>query len=436
MGWLDNFHDAQTVWTAVPDLNGQARGKRLPAARAGKLDRGTAKMPLSALSLDIFGDDVEDSPLVFESGDRDGFLRPTERGGVPMPWLPQGSVLLPMTMVHESGEPFESDPRRALQRVLDRYAERGWSVQAATELEFYLIDEKARVPLAERLRAGGDILSLRSLEAHDAFLSELYDACARMGIPAETATSESGSGQFEITLSHGNAMSAADNTWLFKMLTRGLAHKNGMVATFMAKPYAEDAGTGLHMHFSVVDREGGAVFDDGGDLGTDILRHAVGGCLATMADATLIFAPHENSYQRLVPGAHAPTGVCWGYENRTVALRIPAGPGKARRIEHRVAGGDINPYLLFAAVLGGALIGVDDRIEPPTPITGNAYDADVPQLARGWSDAIERFAASATMKRVFHDDLVNHFICSKRQELRRVSQLDADARRALYLDRV
>ncbi len=436
MSWLDEFPEAQTVWTAVPDLNGQARGKRLPASRAGKLDEGTAKMPLSALSLDIFGDDVEDSPLVFESGDRDGFLRPTERGGVPMPWLEKGSVLLPMTMVHESGVPFESDPRRALQRVLARFADRGWHVQAATELEFYLIDDAARVPLAERLRAGGDILGLRTLEAHDAFLSELYDACARMGVPAETATSESGSGQFEITLSHGDALEAADNTWLFKMLARGLAHKNGMVATFMAKPYAEDAGTGLHMHFSVLDREGRAVFDDGGDLGTDTLRHAVGGCLATMADATLIFAPHENSYQRLVPGAHAPTGVCWGYENRTVALRIPAGPGKARRIEHRVAGGDINPYLLFATVLGSALLGIEDRTEPPAPLSGNAYDADVPQLARGWADAIESFAASAGMKRVFHDDLITQLVHSKRQDLRRVSALSADTRRALYLDRV
>jgi glutamine synthetase len=334
------------------------------------------------------------------------------------------------------GRPFQGDPRQALRRVLDRYDARGWTVHAATELEFFLIDENDPKPLAERLRAGGDILGLRTLEAYDAFLSRLYDACAAMGIPAETATSESGGGQFEVTLTQGPAMQAADDTWLFKMLARGLAHRHHMIATFMAKPFAEDAGTGMHMHFSVLDAEGRNVFDDGGDLGTDTLRHAVGGCLATMADATLIFAPHENSYQRLVPGSHAPTGICWGYENRTAALRIPAGPGKARRIEHRVAGGDINPYLLFAAVLGGALDGIEAETEPPPPVTGNAYDCDAPQLASDWSAAIERFSRSDLMKRIFHEDLIAQLARTKRQEIRRVSDLDEDARRALYLDRV
>ena len=436
MSWLDDFPGTRTVWTAVPDLNGQARGKRLPASRAMKLYNGSAKMPMSALSLDIFGDDIEDSPLVFESGDRDGFLRPTERGGVPMPWVSSRSVLLPMTMELGKGRPFQGDPRQALRRVLDRYDARGWTVHAATELEFFLIDEDDPKPLAERLRAGGDILGLRTLEAYDAFLSRLYDACATMGIPAETATSESGGGQFEVTLTQGPALQAADNTWLFKMLARGLAHRNHMIATFMAKPFVEDAGTGMHMHFSVTDAEGRNVFDDGGDHGTDILRHAVGGCLATMADATLIFAPHENSYQRLVPGSHAPTGICWGYENRTAALRIPAGPGKARRIEHRVAGGDINPYLLFAAVLGGALNGIEAQTEPPAPVTGNAYDCEAPQLASDWPDAVDRFSRSEGMKRIFHDDLIAQMVRTKRQEIQRVGELDDDARRSLYLDRV
>ncbi len=436
MSWLDNFPGTRTVWTAVPDLNGQARGKRLPASRARKLYDATAKMPLSALSVDIHGDDIEDSPLVFESGDQDGFLRPTARGGVPMPWLKSRSILLPMTMEHGPGEPFRGDPQHALKRILNRYAARDWHVQAATELEFYLIDEDEPEPLAERLRLGGDILGLRSLEAYDDFLADLYKACAEMGIPAETATSESGMGQFEVTLTHGPAQDAADNTWLFKMLTKGLAHRHKMIATFMAKPFREDAGTGMHMHFSVLDGEGRNVFDDGTEAGTDTLRHAVGGCLSTMADATLIFAPHSNSYRRLVPASHAPTGISWAYENRTVALRIPDGPCAARRIEHRVAGGDINPYLLFAAVLGGALLGVEREIEPPAPLKGNAYDADLPQLAPDWPSAIDRFEKSDAMKEIFHADLIAQFVRTKRQELRYVTEMKAEVRRDLYLDRV
>ena len=436
MSWLDAFPGARTVWMAIPDLNGQARGKRLPASRAGKLFDATAKMPLSALSLDIFGDDIIDSPLVFESGDKDGFLRPTERGTLKMPWLSSHSVLVPMSMEHGPGRPFQGDPRQALQQVLDRYDARGWQVQAATELEFFLIDEDNPTTLAERLRAGGDILGLRSLEAYDPFFADLYKACSIMGIPAETATSESGVGQFEMTLTHGAAISAADNSWLFKMLVKGLAHKHKMIATFMAKPFPDDAGTGMHMHFSVLDRDGSNLFDDGTGKGSDTMRHAVAGCLASMADATLIFAPHENSYRRLVSGAHAPTGICWGYENRTVAVRIPDGPGGARRIEHRVAGGDINPYLLFAAVLGGAMLGIEDAAEPPQPIDSNAYERDVPELAPDWRSAINRFEASAAMARVFHRSLISQFTLLKRQELNLVGSLDGDARRALYLDRV
>ncbi len=436
LSWLEDFPGTRTVWTAIADLNGQARGKRMPASRAGKLDRATAKMPLSALSLDIFGDDIEDSPLVFESGDKDGFLRPTDRGPVPMPWVSSRSVLVPMTMEQKPGKPFHGDPRQALRAVLERFFTRGWQVFAATELEFYLIDEKSPVPLAERLSVGGDILGLRSLEAYDAFLTDLYRSCSLLGIPVETATSESGSGQFEVTLAHGAARKAADDTWLFKQLARGLAHKHGMVATFMAKPFADDAGTGMHMHFSVIDAQGRNVFDDGGPKGTPTLRHAVAGCLASMREATLIFAPHENSYHRLVPGAHAPTSVCWGYENRTVALRIPDGPPAARRIEHRVAGGDINPYLLFAAILGGALTGIEDELEPPQPIDGNAYETELPQLAPDWQTAIALFETGDRMRRVFHPDLTRHYVMMKRQEYSRLAELGEGDRRTLYLDRV
>ena len=433
--WLDSFPGVRSVWTAVPDLNGQARGKRLPASKARRLFNGHEKMPLSALSLDVFGDDVADSPLVFESGDQDGFMRPTERGGVWMPWLSSHAVLLPMTMEHEPGTPFDGDPRHALRRVLDRYAARGWQVMAATELEFYLMHDRDPHPVAERMSAGGDILGLRSLEVYDRFLTELYDGCARMGIPAETATSESGIGQFEVTLTHGPAMAAADHAWLFKMLVKGLAQRHHMTATFMAKPFDDDAGNGLHMHFSVLDTEGRNVFDDGTDAGTDVLRQAVAGCLATLADATLIFAPHENSYRRLVPGAHAPTGLCWGYENRTVAVRIPAGPGAARRIEHRVAGGDVNPYLIFATVLGGALLGIEDRLVPPEPLDGNAYDMELPTLAATWQDALFRFEESPSMARIFPAELCRLLLCQKRQEIRRVAELNEREKRDLYLDR-
>src|SRR5262249_30020903 len=162
-------------------------------------------------------------------------------------------------------------------------------------------------------------------------------------------------------------------------VVRGLARKHGFAATFMAKPYGDRSGSGFHVHFSLIDENGVNVFDNGTDEGAPILRNAVAGMLETMAQLALTFAPHENSFRRLVPGAHAPSSIAWGYENRTVAIRIPGGSPKARRIEHRVAGADANPYLVLASILGGALLGIERQLQPAGPITGDAYAIDLPQ---------------------------------------------------------
>ncbi len=274
------------------------------------------------------------------------------------------------------------------------------------------------------------------MDAFDPFLSALYDGCEAMGIPAQTATSEAGIGQFEITLNHQDALRAADDTWAFKSLIKGLARQHGFVASFMAKPFAEDAGNGMHLHFSVLDADGQNVFDDGGSAGTDLLRAGVAGCVAAMPASTLIFAPHANSYTRLVPGAHAPTGACWAYENRTAAIRIPGGPPAARRIEHRVAGGDINPYLTFAAILGAAITGIEDGMSPPAPLTGNAYEQDLPQLAADWQTAIDRFETDPIIGRFFSPMMIRNLVMTKRQELRLMSAIPEAEHWKTYLETV
>jgi len=190
------------------------------------------------------------------------------------------------------------------------------------------------------------------------------------------------------------------------------------------------------MHFSVLDGDGRNVFDDGGPAGTDTLRAAVAGCLAGMPPATLLFAPHANSYDRLVPGAHAPTGAAWAYENRTAAIRIPGGPPAARRIEHRVAGGDINPYLSFAVILGAAMAGIEDAMTPPAPITGNAYDLNLPDLAADWQTAIDRFEASELIARILPPGLIRNLVMTKRQELSAMSSIPHEAWWKTYLETV
>ncbi len=437
-----NIENFATFRVAACDLNGQMRGKRMPASYFAGLEGDSVRMPLSVLNVDIKGADIEGSPLLFETGDADGIMRPTSRGPVPLPWLDSAQPLVPMQMYLEDGTPFYGDARHALGRVLEQYSQRGWQVLAATELEFTLVDDSGkrlrhvRDPRNRRRMDASEILSLSQMDAFDPFLSALYEACEAMGIEAQTTTSEAGVGQFEITLNHQDAMRAADDTWLFKSLIRGLAYRFDCAATFMAKPFVQDSGNGMHMHFSVLDSDGNNIFDDGGPKGTDTLRYAIGGCLAAMQGSTLIFAPHANSYARMTPGAHAPTAICWAYENRTAAIRVPGGSPKARRIEHRVAGGDINPYLSFAAILGAALVGIEDRVEPGDPMTGSAYGQDLPQLATDWTSAVDLFEADPMMPRIFEPKLIRNLVQTKRQEIIVMGEIDESEHWKTYLDKV
>ncbi|MGR3758966.1 glutamine synthetase family protein [Roseobacteraceae bacterium NS-SX3] len=441
--WLRKNPHVRTIRVAAADINGQPRGKRVPARFADKAVEDGTRFPLSVLNLDIWGEDIDDSPLVFETGDADGVLKPTERGFVPMPWLESQSALLPIWMYREDGRPYDGDPRHALRAVVDRYSALGLTPVVAVELEFFLIDDSGKnlqVPTSPRSgkrRKAAETMSIRALDQFDSFFTDLYDACEEMDIPADTAISEAGLGQFEINLMHGpDALRAADDAWLFKMLVKGLARRHGFAASFMAKPYEDYAGSGLHTHFSVLDAEGNNIFDDGGPKGTDTMRHAIGGCLSAMHDSTLIFAPHGNSYDRMVPGAHAPTGVCWAYENRTAAIRVPSGSHKARRIEHRVAGGDVNPYLMLTAILGAALYGIENRIEPPEPVTGNAYAMDLPQVPNTWKDAIDAFESSEIMPQIFSAEMIRNMVLTKRQELHYMAELTPAEQVEIYLDTV
>ncbi|WP_226624461.1 glutamine synthetase family protein [Alloyangia pacifica] len=441
--WLRKNPQVRTIRVAACDLNGQPRGKRVPSRFAHKVVEDGTRFPFSALNLDIWGEDIDDSPLVFESGDRDGVLKPTERGFVPMPWLEAPTALLPIWMFHEGGKPYEGDPRHALAQVVRRYKKHGLTPVVALEMEFFLIDDSTRklqVPVSPRSgkrRKAAEVLSIRALDTFDIFFTDLYDACEDMDIPADTAISEAGLGQFEINMMHqDDALRAADDAWLFKMLLKGLARRHGFAASFMAKPYEDYAGSGMHMHFSVLDEEGNNIFDDGGPKGTEVLRHAIGGCVNAMHDSTLIFAPHLNSYERLIPENHAPCGISWAYENRTAAIRVPSGSPAARRIEHRVAGGDVNPYLLMATILGAALIGIEDEMEPPEPITGNAYAQDLPLIPTDWESAMDAFEASEMMPRILPQELIRNLLLTKRQEQLYMAELSPLEQVEIYLDTV
>lgn len=412
------------LYPVVTDINGIFRGKRLPAETADKVYKGGLKLPASTLHVDVFGRDAIESGLVLETGDRDGTVKPTDRGPLPLTWVEDDVSLLPCQMYLHEGPISPVDGRGQLERVVAAFDAAGLKPVCATELEFYLYDlneaetKPPVLPGTSQRMAGGALYSIDLLEAFKPFTDDLYTACDAWNVPADASISESGEGQFEVNLLHtDNAVKAADDAALFKFIVRHVARKHGFGATFMAKPYGQDAGNGFHLHASVLDRNGGNVFDNGTDMGNDVLGAAVAGLLEVMPASTLLFAPHLNSYRRLRDGTHAPTTASWGLDNRTAAVRIPAGPGAAKRFEHRVSGADANPYLVLAVVLAGALKGMQDQAKPPAPFTGSSYDQDLPKLPGSWNQALAAFEASGFVMETFGPEFVRAFGAAKRQEI-------------------
>ncbi len=441
--WLSDQSEVTSLRAAVCDLNGVMRGKRIPVEQAERVLEGGLRMPLSVVGVDIWGEDIANSPLVFTTGDADGLCEPIGRGILPIDWTPEPTGLIPLWLREENGNPFGGDPRRALAGIVDRYTEMGLTPVIAMELEFYLYDPKEDRPIAphspvtgKRLDADA-VLSIDEIDEFGAFFRDVYAACAHQGVPADSAIAENGIGQFEINLLHvDDPLRAADDAVLFKRIVKGVARKHGFAASFMAKPYGGKSGSGLHVHFSLVDKNGVNVFDNDTDQGSPAMVHAVGGLLEAMAETTLLFAPHFNSYRRLRPGTHAPSAAAWGYENRTVAVRIPGGSPKARRIEHRVAGADANPYLVLAGILGGALIGMEREITPPDPVRGDAYALKLKGLPPDWASAINAFAAGEIVDATLPPMLRDMLVACKRQEMNTFAAQVTDFEYEAYLDMV
>jgi glutamine synthetase len=257
------------------------------------------------------------------------------------------------------------------------------------------------------------------LDAYGEFFSDLYDACDQQGLPLDSSLAETGPAQFEVNLFHqSDIVRAADHAILLRRAIKGVAAKHGLLATFMAKPFGQLAGNGLHVHMSLLDESGANVFDDGSSSGSPILNSAIAGLIATAPEAMIFFAPHLNSMRRYQDSSHAPTRATWGYDNRTAAIRVPADQGKNRRFEHRVPGADANPYLVLAAILCGVLHGIEKQLVAPSPVTGNAYEAGASELPSDWKNALDQFARGSVLAPSFGPLLARIFCACKRQEMR------------------
>lgn len=395
--FLDEHPLTETVDILIPDLVGIARGKRLPIAGLSEALAGNSFFTTSIYALDTTGQNVDKSGIVWEEGDADRAVRLDERTLRPVPWRGGGAQVLGGVLDHGGG-PFFADVRELLRRLQARFAALGLSPVAAIELEFHLLDDELlpsgqpQVPRMPRLGARSretDVFVLERMDDQERFFDLVDQFCAVQGIRSKGALCEFAPSQFEINLAHGSDMPAvADEALMLKRCIKAAARATGQRATFMAKPFAEQSGSGLHVHLSLCDRDGRNLFGEAAD-GDRLLRHVIGGLQATMAEAMAILAPNANSFRRLQPLSYAPTAATWGENNRTVALRIPPGPPPARRIEHRVAGADANPYLVLAVVLAGTLYGLENRLEPGPPTIGSAYEQpNAAPLPLDWGAAV------------------------------------------------
>ncbi|MDQ1847498.1 glutamine synthetase family protein [Gemmobacter fulvus] len=431
------------------DANGIGRGKIIRRHELSGFYKSGRHLPISILGLDICGEDVHETGLIWDQGDGDlrawpipGTLKPLHNTQPP-----RGEVF--MSMYDLEGNKMTSDPRHALQRQVDALAAEGLHPAGAFELEFFLLANErdangkmvpARDVLDGRPSSKTEVYSVDHLHGMLPLFSDIYAGAAKAGIMAETMISEYAPGQYELTLHYrADVMQAADDLMRLKRIVRAQARAHGVTACFMAKPNEDYAGSGMHFHVSLQDDTGRNVFMEAQEgQWSDTILHALGGMRATMGESMLVFAPHANSWRRFASQSYAPVSPTWGVNNRSVALRIPAGDIKARRIEHRPAGVDANPYLVAATVLAGLRHGLRGKIDPGPETTGNGYaDApDAPPIPVDWRQAIEAAKASAFLKDALGEDMHRTFTAIKAAEYARVARTVSEVDFDLYLHTV
>lgn len=445
--FLEQHPDLQFIDLLIADMNGVVRGKRIDRSALSKVfERGVA-MPASLYGLDILGETVESTGLGLAIGEADHTCFPIPGTLKMEPWQKRPIAQLLMTMYEDEETPFFADPRTVLKRVLSRFNELRLTPVTAFELEFYLIDQEnvagkpqpPRSPISGKRPESVQVYSIDELDEYADFLSDVIESARAQNLPADTIVAESAPGQFEINLHHVDCpLTSCDNVTLLRRVIKNVAYDHEMDTTFMAKPYADQAGNGMHLHISLLDEQGNNVFalDPDTDRPNDTMRWALGGLLEAMEDYLAILCPNINSYRRFGQGFYVPTWPCWGIENRTTALRVPGGEPEATRIEHRLAGTDANPYLLMAAMLAAIHFGITHRIEPPPPIEGNAYDQQELSLPGNLRDALRELESSGMMREYFGDDFLRIFIACKEHELEQFEHTISDLEYTWYLHTV
>ncbi len=401
----------------VPDMAGAARGKVVPAPKFGLAQM---KMPEAVFAQTISGTYVIDRDNV---ADRDMVLVPDPNTLRPVPWAADPAASVFLDCYHRDGKPVAKSPRAVLRNVLAKYEARGWVPVVAPEVEFYLLsphsdpNEEAEPPEGRLgwTEGANQPYSIDTMNDFDPFINDVYAFCDLQDIEIDTISQEMGPAQFELNFLHGHAVDLADQVFLFKRTVREAAIKHGMRATFLAKPMAGEAGSALHIHQSIVDKQGNNIFSMPDGSASELFYGFIGGLQRYMNDAMLMFAPYINSYRRFMDPDSSPVNLAWGVDNRTVGLRIPDATPDARRIENRLAGSDVNPYLVIAASLACGYLGMVEGHEASEPTEGSAYGEDY-GLHKHISSAVDALEESNAMRSMLGDSFVDLYTLLKDAE--------------------
>lgn len=425
--YLERHPDTRFMEPVIADMNGILRGKRVGVDDLAKAFKNGVNMCAATTILDTLGNTFENIPFGLKDGDPDARAFAVPGTLAPVPWASQPTAQVLLEMVNLDGTPYPNDPRNVLRRALRPLQDMGLHPVMATELEFYLVQHDGerfqphmpRIPGSDLPQRGMQYMMMEDLYEFDDFLSDLDAICTAQNIPAGAALAEFSPGQYEVNLHHvDDPVLACDHAVLLKRAVKAAAAMNGLAATFMAKPFAETAGSGMHVHVSLLDDDGHNVFagecKDGSFSST--LRHAIGGLGALMNESIALLAPNANSYRRHAPGNFVPASPSWGPNHRGVAMRIPLSADRNRRVEYRVAGADANPYFVVAAVLAGIHHGIAEKVEPEAMTEERAeldYRVTIPNR---WPLALDAFDAGTVLPNYLGRDYHELYSLCRREE--------------------
>lgn len=430
--WVKNLPDAfekyrngrplEEVECIIPDIVGMSRGKAMPAYKFD-LDE-TFFLPISLFYQTVSGEYV-DMDIENQWMEKDVVLKPDMNTATAVPWADDATLQIICDMETSDGEPLEIAPRNVLRRILQFYDKHNWQPLVAPELEFYLTkpnvdpNEPIEPPIGRTGRRGASkqVYSMAAVDEYGPVIDTIYDFAEAQGLKIDTVIQEGGAGQIEINLTHGDPLDLADQVFYFKRMIREAALKNGIFATFMAKPIRDEPGSAMHLHQSVVDKNTGAnIFSSEDGSETDAFHHFIGGSQKYLSHVVPILAPYVNSYRRItVEGQSAPANLEWASDNRTTGLRVPRSEPRARRLENRVIGMDCNPYLAIAASLASGYLGIINKIPPTKMATKEVWECEN-SLPSSLSSALDLFEEAKEIQELLDQEFCRLFIDIKRAE--------------------